>query len=136
MFTKLLTSALLTVLQPKNLIGLQNMLLSIRPKVIFVEKDTMTVDDKLISQLAKLSRLAPSEAESVRLQGDLVKILDMVKKLDELNLTAVEPLRYVTGVENVLRPDEAKAAIDRDQALKNAPDADQDGGFFRVPRVI
>lgn len=96
----------------------------------------MTVDDKLISQLAKLARLAPEEAEAVRLKGDLVKILDMVQKLDELDLSAVEPLRYVTGVENVLRPDQAAPSIDRDQALVNAPDADKSEGFFRVPRVI
>ena len=96
----------------------------------------MTVDDKLISKLAKLSRLAPSSQEAARLEKDLVKILAMVEKLDELNLDAVEPLRYVTGVENVLRPDEAGQHIDRDQAMANAPDADKKEGFFRVPRVV
>jgi len=96
----------------------------------------MTVDDKLISQLAKLARLAPEEAQAARLKGDLVKILDMVQKLDELDLSAVAPLRYVTGVENALRPDEATSPIDRDQALANAPDADAEEGYFRVPRVI
>jgi aspartyl-tRNA(Asn)/glutamyl-tRNA(Gln) amidotransferase subunit C len=39
-------------------------------------------------------------------------------------------------VENVLRPDEASGHIDRDKAMENAPDADKEGGFFRVPRVI
>ena len=96
----------------------------------------MTVDDKLISRLAKLSRLAPNPAQSTKLQQDLKNILGMVEKLDELKLDAVEPLRYVTGVENVLRPDTASGHIDREQALKNAPDADAEGGFFRVPRVI
>jgi aspartyl-tRNA(Asn)/glutamyl-tRNA(Gln) amidotransferase subunit C len=96
----------------------------------------MIVDDKLISRLAKLSRLDPTPGQSEKLQRDLKNILGMVEKLDELKLDAVEPLRYVTGVENVLRPDEAGEHIDRDLALDNAPDADQDGGFFRVPRVI
>jgi aspartyl-tRNA(Asn)/glutamyl-tRNA(Gln) amidotransferase subunit C len=96
----------------------------------------MTVDDKLISRLAKLSRLDPSPAQSTKLQEDLKNILGMVEKLDELKLDAVEPLRYVTGVENVLRPDKASGHIDREQALKNAPDADEEEGFFRVPRVI
>lgn len=96
----------------------------------------MTVDQQLISQLARLARLAPDERQTARLQEDLVKILDMVQKLDELDLEAVEPLRYVTGVENVLRPDEDAPAIDRDLALSNAPDADTTEGFFRVPRVI
>ena len=96
----------------------------------------MTVDDALISRLAKLSRLDPTPGQSEKLQRDLKNILGMVEKLDELKLDAVEPLRYVTGVENVLRPDEAGEHIDRDLALENAPDADKDGGFFRVPRVI
>lgn len=96
----------------------------------------MTIDDQLISQLAKLSRLAPSSNEARRLRKDLEKITAMVEKLDELDLSAVEPLRYVTGIENVLRPDEAGQHLDRDQALANAPDADTEEGFFRVPRVI
>ena len=94
----------------------------------------MTVDDALISRLAKLARLAPSVAERERLAGDLENILGMVDKLSELDLAAVEPLRYVTDVENVLRPDEPEPHLDRDRALDNAPDADREGGFFRVPR--
>ena len=96
----------------------------------------MNVDDALISRLAKLARLSPSPAEAARLQEDLKNILGMVEKLNELELDAVEPLRYVTGAENVLRPDEAANHIDRSKALENAPDADREGGFFRVPRVI
>ncbi len=96
----------------------------------------MTVDGKLISHLAKLSRLDPSPEQSERLQKDLRNILGMVEKLDELALDAVEPLRYVTGVENVLRPDEVSGHIEREQALSNAPDADNEGGFFQVPKVI
>ncbi|SER05480.1 Asp-tRNA(Asn)/Glu-tRNA(Gln) amidotransferase subunit GatC [Neolewinella agarilytica] len=96
----------------------------------------MTVDEALLSRLAKLSRLSPTPQQSARLQKDLVNILGMVEKLDELDLEAVQPLRYVTGVENVLRPDETGNHIDRAEALNNAPDADVEGGFFRVPRVI
>ncbi|MEM9928663.1 MAG: Asp-tRNA(Asn)/Glu-tRNA(Gln) amidotransferase subunit GatC [Bacteroidota bacterium] len=96
----------------------------------------MTVDGKLISHLAKLSRLDPSPEQAERLQKDLKNILGMVEKLDELALDAVAPLRYVTGVENVLRPDEIADHIEREQALANAPDADHKGGFFQVPKVI
>ena len=96
----------------------------------------MIVDDALISRLAKLARLAPTPARAAKLRGDLEGILKMVEKLDELDLESVRPLRYVTGQENDLRPDAAGHYIDRDLALKNAPDADTEGGFFRVPRVI
>ena len=96
----------------------------------------MTVDDALVSRLATLARLAPTPEEAARLRNDLVNILGMVEKLDELDLGAVQPLRYVTGVENVLRPDEVGPHLDRNQALENAPDADADQGFFQVPRVV
>lgn len=98
--------------------------------------ETMKVDAAVISQLAKLARLAPTPEQAEKLQGDLQGILAMVEKLDELDLSAVEPLRYVTGQENDLRPDAVGEHIDRDKALDNAPDGDRSAGFFRVPRVI
>ena len=94
----------------------------------------MTVDDALILRLAKLARLAPTPAQRDRLQKDLTGILAMVEKLDELDLEGVEPLRYVTEVEDALRLDEQRAHLDRQKALANAPDADEE--YFRVPRVI
>ena len=96
----------------------------------------MTVDNTLISRLAKLARLDPTPTQRERLQKDLGNILAMVEKLEELNLDAVEPLRYVTGGEGYLRPDEVGEHIDRNKALENAPDADPATGHFKVPRVI
>ena len=96
----------------------------------------MEVNPALLSHLAKLARLSPSPAEAQKLQGDLKNILAMVQKLDELDLQTVQPLRYVTGQVNDLRPDTVGQHIDRDAALENAPDADRAGGFFRVPKVI
>ena len=96
----------------------------------------MRVDDALISHLAKLARLAPTPLEADKLKGDLQRILAMVEKLDELELYAVEPLRYVTGQENDLRPDTTGEHLPRKQALENAPDADLETGHFRVPRVL
>ena len=55
-------------------------------------------------------------------------------KLNELNTEGVEPLLHMTDAINVLREDEVKGSISREEALKNAPDTD--GTFFRVPKVI
>ncbi|WP_116127918.1 Asp-tRNA(Asn)/Glu-tRNA(Gln) amidotransferase subunit GatC [Lewinella sp. IMCC34183] len=94
----------------------------------------MTVDDALVLRLADLAKLELPEARVQQLRGDLTRILDMVEKLNELDLDGVEPLRYVTEVERVLRPDRVGEHLDRERALSNAPD--HDGAFFRVPRVI
>lgn len=96
----------------------------------------MIVDDALVLRLAKLSRLELSPERITQLRTDLKNILAMVEKLDELELAEVKPLRYVVEAEPVLRPDEVGEHLDREQALANAPAADREGGFFRVPRVI
>jgi len=46
----------------------------------------MQVDKTLISKLEKLARLKLSSAESTKIQGDLNNILQMVSKLEELDL--------------------------------------------------
>ena len=70
----------------------------------------MHVDDALVLRLAKLAKLAPPPERVEQLRGDLVRILDMVEKLNDLDLEGVEPLRYVTTAEQVLRPDTVGAS--------------------------
>jgi aspartyl-tRNA(Asn)/glutamyl-tRNA(Gln) amidotransferase subunit C len=46
----------------------------------------------------------------------------------------VEPLSHVLDQINMTRPDEEKASLSRDEALRNAPETD--GEYFIVPNVI
>ena len=95
----------------------------------------MVVDDALVLRLAQLAKLAPPPERVDQLRGDLVRILAMVEKLNDLDLDGVAPLRYVTEVEQeVLRPDTVGDHLDRATALANAPESD--GEYFKVPRVI
>ena len=94
----------------------------------------MQVDKTLISKLEKLARLKLSATESTKIQGDLNNILQMVSKLEELDLDNVEPLIYITEEVNVLREDEIKNQVDRAAALSNAPDKNEE--HFKVPKVI
>ena len=94
----------------------------------------MKIDKTLISKLEKLSRLELSEEEQIAIQQDLNEILVMVEKLNELDTSGVEPLIYISTEENVLRADEIKNQLPREQALKNAPQ--QDGEYFLVPKVM
>nr|MBA3509085.1 Asp-tRNA(Asn)/Glu-tRNA(Gln) amidotransferase GatCAB subunit C [Thermoleophilaceae bacterium] len=48
-----------------------------------------------------------------------------------LDLEGVEPTSHVVQLENVLRPDEPRPSLDREQAMGQAPDSDGTG--FRVP---
>jgi aspartyl-tRNA(Asn)/glutamyl-tRNA(Gln) amidotransferase subunit C len=94
----------------------------------------MQVDEKLVDDLAHLSRLRfnPEEKESIR--KDMEKIIGFVEKLNELDTTGVEPLRHMSEVMNVMRKDEVKGSVDREAALSNAPL--NDGTFIKVPKVI
>ena len=66
--------------------------------------------------------------------NDLNNILAMVEKLNELDTKNVDPLVYINEEGNVWREDEVQHQLSREKALKNAPD--QDGEFFKVPKVI
>ena len=94
----------------------------------------MKIDESLILKLEQLARLQLSASERAHIREDLNSILEMVERLEALDTTGVEPLTYINEDVNVLREDAVKGQIDRPEALKNAPD--QDGAYFRVPKVI
>lgn len=94
----------------------------------------MEVNDALVDKLARLSRLRFNEEEKAEIRSDLQRMIAFVEKLNELNLEGVEPLLHMSREVNVLRDDEVRGSISREEALKNAPL--QDGRFFKVPKVI
>ena len=94
----------------------------------------MKVSLEQVRQIAALARLEFSPDEEERLAHDLSRILDYVEKLEELDVTDVEPMSHVLDLYNVMRSDESRTRISRDEALSNAPDADAE--YFRVPKVI
>jgi len=94
----------------------------------------MVVNDALIEKLAHLSRLEFNSKEKNEIKNDLQKMIAFVEKLNELDISGVEPLLHMTDEVNVLREDGVKGSIGRDEALKNAPE--HDGIFFKVPKVI
>jgi len=94
----------------------------------------MQIDKELILKLEKLSRLKLSDEERNAIQKDLNNILGMVEKLQELDLSEVQPLVYITEEVNVLREDEVKHQVSREAALSNAPDSNEQ--YFKVSKVI
>ncbi len=94
----------------------------------------MQIDEALISKLERLSRLKLEPTERIELQNDLNKILSMIEKLQELDLSDVGPLTYLGNSVNIFRNDEIKGQLPREKALQNAPDTN--GPFFKVPKII
>ncbi len=94
----------------------------------------MKVDKPLISKLENLAKLALSDEEKTQLLTDMNDILSMVEKLDHLDTEAVAPLIHMSDQPQVLRKDEIKHELSKEEALKNAT-AKVDP-FFTVPKVI
>lgn len=94
----------------------------------------MAIDRQAVDHVARLARLALDESERERMMGELTQILEHAEKIQELDLDAVEPTAHALPVRNVMRPDEVRPCLTREEALTNAPAAE--GGRFRVPRII
>jgi len=94
----------------------------------------MEVNDALVDKLAKLSKLQFDDSQKEEIKNDLQKMIAFVEKLNELDTTGVEPLLHMTDEVNVLREDEIKGSVSREEAFKNAPLHDEE--FFKVPKVI
>jgi aspartyl-tRNA(Asn)/glutamyl-tRNA(Gln) amidotransferase subunit C len=94
----------------------------------------MNIDDKLVERLAELSKLEFDAQGKEGIKKDLQKILNLVEKLEEVNVDGVEPLIYMTDEKNVLRKDVIADTVTKEEALQNAPQRDSD--YFKVPKVI
>ena len=92
------------------------------------------IDIQQVRQVAKLSRLALSEAEIAQFAVQLSAILEYVEKLNQLDTTNVEPLAHCLPINNCLREDKIKPSLGTEKTLTNAPQKDEQ--FFLVPKIL
>jgi len=93
---------------------------------------TLTRDE--VAHLARLSRLALTDAELDHLGGQLDVILGAVARVAEVAADEVPPTTHAVPVENVYRRDETRPGLTQAEALAGAPAAE--GGRFRVPQIL
>ena len=94
----------------------------------------MEVTEAMVDKLAHLARLQFTETEKKDVQKDLQSMIAFVEMLNEVDTTGVVPLLHMGDSINVLRNDEVKGSVSREDALLNAPIKDEQ--FFKVPKVI
>jgi aspartyl-tRNA(Asn)/glutamyl-tRNA(Gln) amidotransferase subunit C len=94
----------------------------------------MSVDAATVRHIAKLARIALSDAEVEALAPELNNILGWVEQLQEVDVEGIEPMTAVIPNILRLRGDEVIDGGKRDDVLANAPAAEH--GFFAVPKVI
>ena len=94
----------------------------------------MSVDTQQVRHIAKLARIAMSDAEVEAMVPELNNILGWVEQLGEVDTDGVEPLTAVIDQKLRLRDDVVTDGDCREAVLANAPAAEH--GFFAVPKVI
>ena len=87
-----------------------------------------------VEHVARLARLDLSEPEKERIRSQLDAILTYIDKLRRLNTDNVEPTSHAIPMVNVMREDELRPCLPREEMLANAPE--REGDFVRVPRII
>ncbi len=94
----------------------------------------MALTTKEVEHVARLARLrlSPEELEKMRVQ--LSNILDYIDMLKEVDVAGVPPTAQVTDLLNILRADEVRPSLPREDVLMNAPD--QQDGMFRVKAIF
>ena len=99
------------------------------------------LDTSAVAHVAKLARLdlAPEQLSSY--QQQLVRVLEHVAKLSELDVSGIEPMNHPPpppGVDassvNRLDEDEISPSLTAEQFLANAPQ--QQGSLLAVPKVL
>ncbi len=84
--------------------------------------------------VARLARLRLSSEELEHMREQLSDILDYIQRLQEVDIEGAPPMAHVTGLSTVMRADEVRPNLSREEALKNAP-AQRDG-MFQVKAVF
>jgi aspartyl-tRNA(Asn)/glutamyl-tRNA(Gln) amidotransferase subunit C len=87
-----------------------------------------------VEHVASLARLALTDDEIAQFTDELGVILEHAEDLAALDLGDVEPTAHPLPITNVVRPDEVRPPLPRDEVLAQAPAVED--GRFRVPRIL
>lgn len=87
-----------------------------------------------VVHVAHLARLHLTGEEIERLVVDLGAVLDHAAGVAALDTAGVPPTAHPLPLHNVLRPDDVRPSLDRDEVLAMAPQAEDNR--FRVPSVL
>lgn len=94
----------------------------------------MPLSKEQVEHIAKLARLNLTPAEIEKYTHELTVILSYIDQLQAVNTEGVEVQNQFITAENVFREDIPEPSLPRSEALRNAPDRDEE--YFHVPKVI
>jgi aspartyl-tRNA(Asn)/glutamyl-tRNA(Gln) amidotransferase subunit C len=87
-----------------------------------------------VLHIARLARVALTEAEITRMQEQLSNLLDHFEVLQKVDTENVPPTAQSVSLQSVMRADEILPSLPADDVLANAPRREDD--YFRVRAVL
>lgn len=86
-----------------------------------------------VLKIAKLAKLSLNEEEIKTFPAQFSDILNYVEQLNELDTTGIPPTARAIPSSNAFRDDVVHPGIDLEDALKNAPE--RENNMFKVPKI-
>lgn len=96
----------------------------------------MTVTIEQLEKIATLARLSLTEEEKVRYAKQLSQVLDYFDILNEVDTSQVEETCQVTGLSDIVRPDEVVMSTEEKRKKLLAQFPDKLGDLLRVKAVF
>jgi aspartyl-tRNA(Asn)/glutamyl-tRNA(Gln) amidotransferase subunit C len=87
-----------------------------------------------VKYVAHLARIALTPDEQEKFEAQLSNILGYIEKLNQLDVSGIEPTAHAVPLINVFRPDEVRPSLSNEEALRNAPASAN--GLFMVPKIV
>ena len=87
-----------------------------------------------VKYVAHLARLELTPGEEQKFGEQLGQILGYIEKLNQLDVTGIEPTAHAVPMVNVTRADVVRTSLPTERALMNAPS--QANGLFIVPKIV
>lgn len=94
----------------------------------------MKITEEKIQNLANLAKLSFSQKEAKNMFSDFRKILNFIKKLDEVNTDNIDPLTHIHAQANIYRNDVIVDEPFKSSMLEQA--ANHNSDYIKVPKII
>jgi aspartyl-tRNA(Asn)/glutamyl-tRNA(Gln) amidotransferase subunit C len=94
----------------------------------------MQLSTEEVKRIARLARLAVSDAEAEAMRAQLAAIFGLIEQMQAVDTSGIEPMAHAQELVQRLREDVVTETDRREQLQRGAPAVE--GGLYLVPKVI
>jgi aspartyl-tRNA(Asn)/glutamyl-tRNA(Gln) amidotransferase subunit C len=92
------------------------------------------IDAEMVKHVAYLVRLGITDEEAQAFSRQFSTIIEHFQRLNEVDTSETPPATQLTARRSVMRPDEVRPSMEREEFLRNVPH--HQDGCVRVPTVL